>query len=217
MICSHSMQMISRRPCLKNRITEADTLTFVIATHNQHKLTELERILSPLHIDVTTAQLDEVEETGTTFAQNAFLKAEAACKQTGLPAVADDSGLMVDALDGAPGVYSARYAGEGATDSQRIEKLLNALKETPQEQRTAHFVSSICCVFPNSKIVTAEGTCSGSIAFSPAGTDGFGYDPVFLVNGKTFAQLTAQEKDAVSHRGRALRKFAEELQKSGLV
>jgi XTP/dITP diphosphohydrolase len=202
---------------LKNRITEADTLTFVIATHNQHKLTELERILSPLHIDVTTAQLDEVEETGTTFAQNAFLKAEAACKQTGLPAVADDSGLMVDALDGAPGVYSARYAGEGATDSQRIEKLLNALKDVPQEQRTAHFVSSICCVFPNGKTVTAEGTCSGNIAFSPSGTDGFGYDPVFLVGDKTFAQLTAQEKDAISHRGRALRKFAEELQKSGLV
>jgi XTP/dITP diphosphohydrolase len=192
-------------------------LTFVIATHNQHKLTELERILSPLKIEVTTAKLDEVEETGTTFAQNAFLKADAACKQTGLPAVADDSGLMVDALNGAPGVYSARYAGEGATDSQRIEKLLGALKDVPQEQRTAHFVSSICCVFPNGKMVTAEGTCSGSIAFSPSGTDGFGYDPVFLVNDKTFAELTAQEKDAISHRGRALRQFVEKLQQSGLV
>ena len=192
-------------------------MTFVIATHNQHKLTELERILSPLQIEVTTAQLDEVEETGTTFAQNAFLKADAACRQTGLPAVADDSGLMVDALDGAPGVYSARYAGEGATDSQRIEKLLGELKAVPKEQRTAHFVSSICCVFPNGKTVTAEGTCSGSIEFSPSGTDGFGYDPVFLVNGKTFAELTAQEKDAISHRGRALRQFVEKLQKSGLV
>lgn len=192
-------------------------MTFVIATHNQHKLTELERILSPLKIEVTTAQLDEVEETGTTFAQNAFLKADAACKQTGLPAVADDSGLMVDALNGAPGVYSARYAGEGATDSQRIEKLLGALKDVPKEQRTAHFVSSICCVFPNGKTVTAEGTCPGSIAFSPSGTDGFGYDPVFLVGDKTFAELTAQEKDAISHRGRALRQFVEKLQQSGLV
>jgi len=192
-------------------------MTFVIATHNQHKLTELERILSPLRITVTTAPLDEVEETGTTFAQNAFLKADAACRQTGLPAVADDSGLMVDALDGAPGVYSARYAGEGATDSQRIEKLLHALKDVPQEQRTAHFVSSICCMFPNGKTVTAEGTCMGSIAFSPSGTDGFGYDPVFLVNDKTFAELTAKEKDAISHRGHALRQFVEKLQQSGLV
>lgn len=192
-------------------------MTFVIATHNAHKLAELERILAPLHIDVTTAELDEVEETGTTFAQNAFLKADAACKQTGLPAVADDSGLMVDALNGAPGVYSARYAGEGATDGQRIEKLLNALKDVPQEQRTARFVSSICCVFPNGQTVTAEGDCPGCIAFAPAGNSGFGYDPVFLVNGKTFAELTAQEKDEISHRGKALRLFAEKLQKSGLV
>lgn len=192
-------------------------MTFVIATHNAHKLAELERILAPLHIDVTTAELDEVEETGTTFAQNAFLKADAACKQTGLPAVADDSGLMVDALNGAPGVYSARYAGEGATDGQRIEKLLNALKDVPQKQRTARFVSSICCVFPNGQTVTAEGDCPGSIAFAPAGNGGFGYDPVFLVNGKTFAELTAQEKDEISHRGKALRLFAEKLQKSGLV
>lgn len=192
-------------------------LTFVIATHNAHKLAELERILAPLHIDVTTAELDEVEETGTTFAQNAFLKADAACKQTGLPAVADDSGLMVDALSGAPGVYSARYAGEGATDSQRIEKLLNALRDVPQEQRTARFVSSICCVFPNGQTVTAECDCPGSIAFAPAGNGGFGYDPVFLVNGKTFAELTAHEKDEISHRGKALRLFAEKLQKSGLV
>lgn len=192
-------------------------MTFVIATHNAHKLAELERILAPLHIDVITAELDEVEETGTTFAQNAFLKADAACKQTGLPAVADDSGLMVDALNGAPGVYSARYAGEGATDGQRIEKLLSALKDIPQEQRTARFVSSICCVFPNGQTVTTEGNCPGSIAFAPAGNGGFGYDPVFLVNGKTFAELPAQEKDEISHRGKALRLFAEKLQKSGLV
>ena len=166
-------------------------MKFVIATHNKHKLQELQRILTPLGIEAVTADLSEVEETGTTFAENACLKAKAACKETGLPAVADDSGLEVDALDGRPGVYSARYAGEGATDAQRIEKLLGEL----------------CCVFPNGDILRAEGDCPGSIAFAPAGEDGFGYDPIFLCGEKTFAQMTAAEKDAVSHRGKALEKF----------
>ena len=130
--------------------------TFIIATHNQHKLSELERILTPLKIDAATAQLDEVEETGTTFAENAFLKAEAACRQTDMPAVADDSGLMVDALNGAPGVYSARYAGEGASDMDRIQKLLLNLKDVPKERRAAKFICAICCVYPNGDIVTAH-------------------------------------------------------------
>lgn len=182
-------------------------MKFVIATHNKHKLQELRRILTPLGIEAITADLSEVEETGTTFAENACLKAKAACEETGLPAVADDSGLEVDALDGRPGVYSARYAGEGATDAQRIEKLLGELAEVPAEKRTARFVSSICCVFPNGDILRAEGECPGSIAFAPAGEDGFGYDPVFLCGEKTFAQMTAAEKDAVSHRGKALEKF----------
>ena len=182
-------------------------MKFVIATHNKHKLQELQRILTPLGIEAITADLSEVEETGTTFAENACLKAKAACEETGLPAVADDSGLEVDALDGRPGVYSARYAGEDATDAQRIEKLLGELAEVPAEKRTARFVSSICCVFPNGDILRAEGECPGSIAFAPAGEDGFGYDPVFLCGEKTFAQMTAAEKDAVSHRGKALEKF----------
>lgn len=182
-------------------------MKFVIATHNKHKLQELQRILTPLGIEAITADLSEVEETGTTFAENACLKAKAACEETGLPAVADDSGLEVDALDGRPGVYSARYAGEGATDAQRIEKLLGELAEVPAEKRTARFVSSICCVFPNGDILRAEGECPGFIAFAPAGEDGFGYDPVFLCGEKTFAQMTAAEKDAVSHRGKALEKF----------
>ncbi len=182
-------------------------MKFVIATHNKHKLQELQRILTPLGIEAITADLSEVEETGTTFAENACLKAKAACEETGLPAVADDSGLEVDALDGRPGVYSARYAGEDATDTQRIEKLLGELAEVPAEKRTARFVSSICCVFPNGDILRAEGECPGSIAFAPAGEDGFGYDPVFLCGEKTFAQMTAAEKDAVSHRGKALEKF----------
>lgn len=182
-------------------------MKFVIATHNKHKLQELQRILTPLGIEAVTADLSEVEETGTTFAENACLKAKAACKETGLPAVADDSGLEVDALDGRPGVYSARYAGEGATDAQRIEKLLGELSEVPSEKRGARFVSAICCVFPNGDILRAEGDCPGSIAFAPVGEDGFGYDPIFLCGEKTFAQMTAAEKDAVSHRGKALEKF----------
>lgn len=187
-------------------------MKFVIATHNQHKLQELQRILAPLGIEAITADLSEVEETGTTFAENAFLKAQSACRETGLPAVADDSGLEVEALDGRPGVYSARYAGENATDAQRMEKLLGELEGVPAEKRGARFVSAVCCVFPNGERIQVEGECPGAIAFAPAGQDGFGYDPVFLCGEKTFAQMTAAEKDAVSHRGKALEKFSQALE-----
>lgn len=192
-------------------------MTFIIATNNPKKRIELERILAPLGIEAVTAKqagvnLDDVEETGMTFEENAFLKAEAACKLSGMPAVADDSGLMVDALDGAPGVYSARYAGEGATDAQKIEKLLYNLKNITQEKRTARFVSAVCCLFPNGKKITVRGECEGTIAFAPMGEGGFGYDPVFITSsGKSYAELTAQEKDSISHRGNALRKLAEAL------
>ena len=187
-------------------------MKFVIATHNQHKLQELQRILAPLGIEAITADLSEVEETGTTFAENAFLKAQSACRETGLPAVADDSGLEVEALDGRPGVYSARYAGENATDAQRMEKLLGELEGIPAEKRGARFVSAVCCVFPDGERIQVEGECPGAIAFAPAGEDGFGYDPVFLCGEKTFAQMTAAEKDAVSHRGKALEKFSQALE-----
>lgn len=187
-------------------------MKFVIATHNQHKLQELQRILAPLGVEAITADLSEVEETGTTFAENAFLKAQSACRETGLPAVADDSGLEVEALDGRPGVYSARYAGENATDAQRMEKLLGELEGVPAEKRGARFVSAVCCVFPDGERIQAEGECPGAIAFAPAGEDGFGYDPVFLCGEKTFAQMTASEKDAVSHRGKALEKFSQALE-----
>lgn len=186
-------------------------MDFIIATHNKNKVKEFKRILEPLSINAVTAELGEIEETGTTFSDNAFLKAEAACCETGKPAIADDSGLMVEALDGAPGVYSARYAGEGASSADCIKKLLENLKDVPKEKRGAKFVCSICCVFPDGHKITAQGECSGEITFSEAGSDGFGYDPVFLAGDKTFAQLTAGEKDKISHRGKALRAFASKL------
>ena len=194
-------------------------MKFIIATHNKKKLVELERILAPLGILVVTDKelgvvLDEVEETGKTFQANASLKARAACRQTGLPAIADDSGLVVDALHGAPGVYSARYAGENATDAQRIEKLLCNMKDIPKGERTARFVSNVFCVFPDGREFSVEGTCEGTIAFAPDGDGGFGYDPVFIAaGGKSFARLTAEEKDSISHRGGALRALAQELPK----
>lgn len=186
-------------------------MEFIIATHNADKIQEFRRILEPLSIKAVSADLPEVEETGATFAENAYLKAISAFHAAGKPAVADDSGLEVDALGGAPGIYSARYAGENATNEQRIAKLLNELGDVPEEKRTARFVCAICCILPNGDLLTARGECPGKIAFAPRGTDGFGYDPVFLTGEKTFAELSAEEKDDISHRGKALRLFAEKL------
>lgn len=186
-------------------------MDFIIATHNKNKIKEFKRIFEPLPVNIVTAVLSEVEETGSTFSENAFLKANAACRETGKPAIADDSGLMVEALGGAPGVYSARYAGEGASSADCIKKLLENLKGVPKEKRGAKFVCSICCVFPDGRKITTHGECKGEIAFSEKGNDGFGYDPVFLVGEKTFAQLTHEEKDKISHRGKALRAFAAKL------
>ena len=193
-------------------------MKFIIATNNKKKLLELERILKPLGIDAITAreagvELDDVEETGTTFAENAFIKADAAFKKTGLPSVADDSGLCVDALDGRPGIYSARYAGDNATDEEKISKLLTELEDVEDEKRTAHFACAICCILPDGSKIEVEGRCHGKIAFEPCGDGGFGYDPVFMYGDKSYAQLSAEEKDAVSHRGQALRKLKAELEK----
>lgn len=184
-----------------------------MATHNKHKVAELSRILEPMGIHVETADLPEVEETGTTFEENARLKALSACKTTGLPSVADDSGIAVDALGGAPGVYSARYAGEEATDADRNKKLLEEMKDIPEGKRSARFISAICCVFPSGEEITVTGVCEGTVAFAPRGKDGFGYDPIFLVGDRTYAELSPAEKDAVSHRGKALRLLKEELLK----
>lgn len=192
-------------------------MKFIIATNNAKKLRELKRILNPLGIDAVSAkevgvELDDVDETGSTFAENAYLKAEAAFQKTGLAAVADDSGLCVDALNGRPGVYSARYGGENATDDDKNNKLLEELADVPKDKRTAHFTCSICCILPNGEKITAEGICEGSIAFAPHGNGGFGYDPIFMYNNKSYAELTAEEKDAVSHRGHALRMLQNKLE-----
>lgn len=190
-------------------------MKFVLATHNPGKLREMSDILSHLGVEVVSpADLGltvEVEETGTTFAENAMLKAKAICAASGLPAIADDSGLCVDALNGGPGVYSARYGGEGLDDRGRYTLLLNSMRG--QTTRAAHFACAIACAFPDGKTLTAEGRCDGAIAFAPLGEGGFGYDPVFLVpeKGKTFGQLTAEEKSAISHRGKALRDFSAKL------
>lgn len=191
-------------------------MKFIIATNNPKKLGEIERILTPLGIEAVSAKeagikLENVEENGTTFAENAYLKAYSAFKATTMAAIADDSGLSVDALNGAPGIYSARYAGENASDVDRIQKLLFELKNVRACDRTARFTCSICCIMPNGDIIRAEGVCEGSIAFAPKGKDNFGYDPVFLYKGKTFAEMNSEEKDAVSHRGIALRKLRLEL------
>ena len=190
-------------------------MRFVLATHNPKKLREMSDILSQLGIEVVSpGDLGihvDVEETGTTFAENAMLKAKAICDAAGLPAIADDSGLCVDALNGAPGVYSARYGGEGLDDTGRYRLLLENLRG--QTTRTAHFTCSIACVFPNGDIITAEDYAPGTIAFAPMGAGGFGYDPVFFYPPlkKTFGQLTAEEKHAVSHRGKALKFCREKL------
>ena len=192
------------------------SMEFLIATHNMKKRDELYRILSPLGIDVKTAdqlgiEITDVDETGETFYENAFLKAQSGCRESGMPCVADDSGLAVDYLVGAPGVYSARFAGNHGDDEANNNKLLKLLRDVPVEERTGRYVSVVCCVFPNGDIISARGTCEGYIGFEPVGNGGFGYDPLFVMGEKTMAQLTAEEKDAISHRGEATRLLAEKL------
>lgn len=189
-----------------------------IATKNKNKLKELERILIPMGFEVLSENdlekpLPEVEETGETYEENALLKAYSGLKATGLITVADDSGLSVDFLDGAPGVYSARYSGENATYESNNEKLLAALKGVPKLKRTARFVSSVACVFPDGTEFTVRGECEGYIAEKCSGNEGFGYDPLFICESGCFAEISPEEKDRVSHRGKALKKFKIELEK----
>ena len=188
----------------------------VLASKNPKKLVEMNDILSHLGVEVcceAEAGVDvEVEETGTTFEENSLLKARAVMEASGMPAIADDSGLCVDALGGAPGVYSARYGGPELDDAGRYRLLLENLRG--QMTRTAKFVSVITCCFPNGDVISARGECPGTIAYAPQGEGGFGYDPVFFVPRlkKTFAQLSPEEKNAISHRGKALEQFKVKLE-----
>lgn len=193
-------------------------MDFILATNNMKKLDEMRRILSPLGINVVTAKmlgitLPDVEENGETFEENARIKALSAAEITNMPAVADDSGLCVDYLGGAPGVYSARFAGEHGNDELNNDLLLKKLSGVPEEKRGAYYVCAIHCIFPNGLEVSVRGECHGHIAFERDGNGGFGYDPLFVINGKSFGRFTAEEKDKISHRGKALRSFAKELEK----
>ena len=189
----------------------------VLASHNKKKMKEMREILSRLGVEVVS-QSDvgvdlEPEETGTTFEENARIKARAIMEATGLPAIADDSGLVVDALDGAPGVYSARYGGEGLNDEDRWKLLLKNMEG--KTDRACRFVCVICCVLPDGKEVMSRGEVCGVVAQVPDGDGGFGYDPIFYLpeKGCTMARLVAEEKNAISHRGNALRAFREEWER----
>jgi XTP/dITP diphosphohydrolase len=190
-------------------------MTLAIATNNKNKLREIRRILGG-SFDKLMSLEDlginvEIEETGTTFEENALIKARAIAKLSGLPSLADDSGLSVDALDGAPGVYSARYAGEEHDDKKNNALLLKNLQGKP---RTAHFCSTVALCRPDGSFVTAQGRVDGEITFEPRGENGFGYDPLFysFELEKTFAQASEDEKNSVSHRSRALHSLLEKLQ-----
>ncbi len=184
----------------------------LVATHNQGKVREYRELLAELPLEVTYLDAEgitlEVEETGATFEENARLKAVTYAAASGLWTWADDSGLQVDALDGAPGVFSARYAGVGATDADRYRKLLDALTGTPWNRRAARFRCTVALATPDGVVRTADGVCEGVIAFGPVGDNGFGYDPVFYMpdQNATMAQLPAELKNQVSHRARASQK-----------
>jgi len=186
-------------------------LKLLVATNNPGKVREFEELLAGLPFEVTFPAREgialEVEESGATFEDNARLKALAYARASGLPTLADDSGLEVDALGGAPGVWSARYAGPGAGDADRYQKLLNALAGVPDGRRTARFRCVVALAWPDGAIRTAEGRCEGQIGWAPRGEHGFGYDPVFIVDGlggQTMAELPPEIKNRISHRARAV-------------
>ncbi len=188
-----------------------------IATKNAKKLTELSRILVPMGFEVLSEKdlekpLIDVEETGTTFEENAILKAKSGLKATGYISVADDSGICVDYLNGAPGIYSARYSGEHGNDEMNNQKLLSELSGVPKEKRTAHYVAAIACVFPDGREFTVRGECYGYIDFKETGNQGFGYDPLFIGELGCFGLLSAEQKDSISHRGKAIKLFKEKLE-----
>ena len=204
-------------------------MKLVLASDNKNKLREFRTLFENFGVELISKAesgfTEEVEETGETFAENARIKAEAFCKASGLPTVADDSGLCTDALHGAPGVYSARYAGHHGDDDANNAKLLRELADVPEEQRGAKFVSAVCFMLPDGRALEVEGECPGRIAFTLQNGDyGFGYDPLFIpdeygapdgkrpnTERRSYAQLTPDEKDAISHRGRAMEKLEAQL------
>ncbi|MFN3567414.1 MAG: XTP/dITP diphosphatase [Caldimicrobium sp.] len=194
-------------------------IVLLLATTNQGKIREISEVLSDLNFAIKSLHdfpnLIPPVEAGSTFFQNALLKAKYYAEKTGLISLADDSGLVVDALGGQPGIYSSRFAGEKATDEENIKKLLELMKDIPDEKRTARFVCVIVCYHPSGKYIYTEGIWEGKIAFSPKGNLGFGYDPIFLVKEfnfeKTAAELPLEEKNKLSHRGKALKDLKNKL------
>ncbi|MBM6953447.1 RdgB/HAM1 family non-canonical purine NTP pyrophosphatase [Enorma phocaeensis] len=200
--------------------------TVVVATGNAHKLIEIEEILGralPGTRFVALGQLgdfEDPEETGSTFAENAIIKAEAAVAETGLVSVADDSGLVVDALDGEPGVYSARYAGVHGDDAANNAKLLANMRDVPDAERTARFMSVVALIEPSGVVRLGKGVCEGVVGHEGRGDHGFGYDPLFLPDdtpGKTMAELLPEEKNAISHRFHALQDLCAQLASEGAL
>lgn len=194
--------------------------TVVVATGNAHKVTEIEAILAPVMPGTSFYALGELGdfpepvENGDSFTENAIIKAQAACEQTGLPAVADDSGLVVDALSGEPGIMSARWAGVHGDDARNNAKLMREMEGVADEDRTARFHSSVVLIYPDGSVLTGEGDCEGMIGREPKGENGFGYDPLFWpaeTPGRTMAELEPAEKNAISHRGYALADLARQL------
>ena len=193
--------------------------TIIFATKNKGKIKEINAILADMDVNVISMEdagitIDVVED-GTTFEENAVIKAKAIAEICGLPTISDDSGLEVDALNGAPGVYTARFAGEHATDDENIDKLLAEMEGVEKEKRTARFVSSVCLYIPRGngrdEYEICTGRCEGWIGWERMGDGGFGYDPVFMVGDRSYSEMDAREKDAISHRGKALREFVEKL------
>ena len=190
----------------------------VLATKNKGKLKELKELLKDLNLEIIALdefsdKIGEIIEDGKSFFENAMKKAKIVAEKTGLLAIADDSGLEVDALNGKPDIYSARFAGENATDEENNQKLLNELKDIPLEKRTGRFKCVIVAYRPDGKWISVEGTCEGKIALAPKGEHGFGYDPIFIPEGydRTMAELTSEEKNKISHRGDALRRLKEKI------
>ena len=191
-------------------------MKLVIASNNKGKIAEFNKLLSPLGYEAVSQREAginiEVSEDGETFEENATLKARAVYEIAKCAVLADDSGLSVDALDGAPGVYSARYGGEGLDDKGRTELLLENMKDVSDEKRTAKFVCVIHFIKENGEEISVRGECKGKIGYKPEGENGFGYDPVFVYGDKTFAQVGADVKNSVSHRAVALKKLMEKLE-----